>query len=244
MIGWRGHLGKIAPGIQACRVVREFYEVVPEGIDLSLATLTVHKIARDSMDGLRKPMLEAAELLALRGVDAIYLGGVPPIVIREPGYDLQLIAEIEELTGRPASTAVSTCMEAFRRFGIQRMVMAAPFEDWVINSIKTYYAASGFDIVHMKGMPLITGTERFALPLDAEYTFTRQVFRECSEKVDGIYIPCGGWGTVYNVERLEQDLGKPVITWFNSMIWWFLHKYGVKAPIRGFGSLLESLSTR
>jgi maleate cis-trans isomerase len=241
MIGWRGHLGYIAPAIQAGRMVREFYDVVPEGVDISFATLTVHKIARDEMDGLKQPMLDAARLLALRQVDAIYLAGLPPIVIGKPGYDRELVAAMEDLTERPCCTAATGVMEACSALGIRRLVMAAPFEEWVINAIKSYYAAAGLDIVHMKGMPLVTGTERFALPLDLEYTFTRQVFRECAEDVDGIYIPCGGWGTAHNIERLEQDLGKPVVTWFNNMIWWFLSNRGVKAPIRGFGSLLASL---
>lgn len=244
MIGWRGHLGKISPAPIAGRVVREFYDVVPEGVDLTAAPLTVQKISRDSMADMLALVGSATELLAEKGVDAIYLGGVPPIVMRPPGYDLELVAEMEKRGGRPACTDVTGVMDAFRALGIKRLVMAAPFEDWVIDLIKTYYAAAGFDIVHMKGMPLVTSTQRRALPIEVEYTFTRQVFRECSEPSDGIYIPCGGWGTVYNVERLEQDLGKPVVTWFIAMIWWFLSKHGVKAPIRGFGSLLESISTR
>ena len=103
-------------------------------------------------------MLDAAKLLALREVDAIYLAGLPPIVMREPGYDLELVAEMEELTSRPCCTAVTGVIEAFRALGIRRVVMAAPFEEWVIEAIKSYYAASGFDIVHMKGMPLVTST--------------------------------------------------------------------------------------
>lgn len=241
MVGWRGHLGKVSPAPQAGRVVREFYEVVPEGIELTVATLRSHKISRDQMTDIMEDVGSAAKSLAQRGVDAIYIGGVPPIVVREPGYDRDLIAQLEQMTGRPCSTDVTGSMEAFRALGLERIVMAAPFEDWVLDLIKTYYAASGFDIVHMKGMPLVSGAERFALPVEAEYSFTRQVFRECTESCDGIYIPCGGWGTVYNVARLEQDLGKPVVTWFTAKIWWFLHTRGVKAPIRGFGSLLESL---
>jgi maleate isomerase len=242
MIGWRGHLGKISPAPIAGRFVREFYDVVPEGIDITCGPLTVQTISRDSMDEMLGLVGSATELLAEKGVDAIYLGGVPPIVMRHPGYDLELVAEMEKRGGRPASTDVTGVLDAFRALGIQRLVMAAPFENWVIELIKTYYGAAGFDIVHMKGLPLATSTQRRALPLDVEYTFTRQVFHECKEPVDGIYIPCGGWGTVHNVERLEQDLGKPVVTWFTAMIWWFLTKHGVKAPIRGFGSLLESIS--
>jgi maleate isomerase len=241
MIGWRGHLGKISPAPAAGRVMREFYDVVPDGVDLTIAPLTVQKISRDSMSDMMKLVGDSTELLAEKGVDAIYLGGVPPIVMRDPGYDLELVAEMERRGGVPACTDVTGVMDAFRAMGIKRLVMAAPFEDWVIDLIKKYYAVAGFDIVHMKGLPLVTSTQRRALPIEVEYTFTRQVFRECSQDVDAVYIPCGGWGTVYNVERLEQDLGKPVITWFTAMIWWFLTKMKIGAPIRGFGSLLESV---
>lgn len=242
MIGWRGHLGKISPAPIAGRFVREFYDVVPDGVDITCGPLTVQKISRDSMADMLKLVGGAAELLAEKGVHAIYLGGVPPIVMRDPGYDLELVAEMERVTGKPCSTDVTGVFDAFRALKIQRIVMAAPFECWVIELIKTYYSAAGFEIVHMKGLPLVTSTQRRALPLDIEYTFTREVFEEYTGQVDGIYIPCGGWGTVRNVERLEQDLGKPVVTWFTAMIWWFLAKRGIHAKIRGFGSLLESIN--
>jgi maleate cis-trans isomerase len=235
-------LGKISPAPIAGRFVREFYSVVPEGVDITCGPLTVQKISRESMADMLKAVSSAAELLAEKGVDAIYLGGVPPIVMREPGYDRDLVAEMERVTGKPCSTDVSGVFDAFQHLGIQRVVMAAPFEDWVIALIKTYYGAAGYDIVHMKGMPLTTSTQRRELPLDLEYTFTRQVVSEYAGSFDGIYIPCGGWGTVQNVERMEQDLGKPVVTWFIAMIWWFLTKRGIRAKIRGFGSLLESIN--
>ena len=162
--------------------------------------------------------------------------------MKNPGYDREVVSQLEKVSGKPACTDMTGVMEAFSALGIKRLVMAAPFEDWVNELIKKYLAASGFDIVHMKGLPLVAGSERRALPVSVEYTFTRRVFREYDGQVEGIYIPCGGWGTVHNVARLEQDLGKPVVTWFTAMIWWFLKQTGVRAPIRGFGSLLESLS--
>ena len=243
-LGWRGHLGKIAPAPATGRVFREFYEVVPEGVEITIASLLVQKVAKKDMDEMMAQVSRAAEVLAEKGVDAIYLGGVPPIVMKHPGYDLEVVAQLEQASGRPASTDMTGVMDAFRALGLQRLVMATPFEDWVNDLIKKYVKPAGFDIVHMRGMPLVSGSERKALPLHVEYTFTRDVFRACPQEVDGIYIPCGGWGTVHNVARMEQDLGKPVVTWFTAMIWWFLTRTGVKAPIRGFGTLLESIGAQ
>ena len=153
-------------------------------------------ISRESMADMMKAVGSATELLAEKGVDAIYLGGVPPIVMQHPGYDLEVVAEMEKRGGVPASTDVTGVMDAFRELGITRLVMAAPFEDWVIDLIKKYYGAAGFDIAHMKGMPLKTSTQRRALRgRGRDIRSHGRCFAECKEPVDNVYIPYGGWGT-------------------------------------------------
>jgi maleate cis-trans isomerase len=40
------------------------------------------------------------------------------------------------------------------------------------------------------------------------------------------------------VERLERDLGKPVITSQTATLWQSLRMLGVSEPVRGYGRLL------
>ena len=117
MIGWRGHLGKISPAPIAGRFVREFYEVVPEGVDITCGPLTVQTITRESMADMIKAVSTATALIAEKGCDAIYLGGIPPIVMRDPGFDQELVAEMERISGKPCSTDVSGVFDAFRSLG-------------------------------------------------------------------------------------------------------------------------------
>jgi hypothetical protein len=70
MIGWRGHLAKISPAPVAGRVVREFYDVVPEGVDLTVGPLAVQTILRQSMADMMKAVGSATELLAEKGPKA------------------------------------------------------------------------------------------------------------------------------------------------------------------------------
>lgn len=242
MIGWRGHIGKLSPAPIAGRFVREFYEVVPDGVDITCSDLSVQTISKDSMSDMMSRVSAGTALIAEKGVDAIYLGGIPPIVMKHPGYDLEVVAEMERIGGKPACTDMTAVMEALRSLGAQRIAMAAPFEDWVNELIKKYVAAAGFEVVHVKGPKLVTSTQRRALPLEVEYRFAREVCLEAPKEVDVIWVPCGGWGTVYNVPRLEDDLGKPVVTWFNTFIWWFLTKMSIREPITEFGMLLKSVS--
>lgn len=241
MIGWRAHLGKIYPAPAAGPVIREFYDVVPDGIDITIATLGVNRWTREEFDEAVKGVERATGLLASKGVDVIYLGGIPPMVIGEHGYHRKIASRMEEIGGRPACTDIAGVLAAFQFLGIKRIAMASPFEDWLNDLIKEHFAFDGIEIVHMKGLQIQTGLPLRSMPNSVEYTFAREVFRSAPIKPDAIYIPASGWTSARNIARLEQDLGVPVITLFNAMMWWFLTKTGVKIPIRGFGRLLESI---
>ena len=119
--------------------------------------------------------------------------------------------------------------------------MVTPFEDEVNQRIKDFFKPEGFDIVHMKGLQIRRNVEFRKLPVPIQYKFTREVFRESPVEPDGIYIPCQGWGSIHNIQPLENDLGKPVITGLNAMIWYTMQMMGIREPVRGFGRLLESL---
>jgi maleate isomerase len=242
MIGWRAHLGAIFPTPVPGRVVREFYEVVPDGVDLTMASLTIRQLTVEDLEEAMTGVERAAEQLARFEVDMIYLLGVPPVVLRGAGYDQELIKRMERAAGRPACTDITGVMEAFRTLSLRRLVMATPFEDDMNERIRKFLGTAGFEIVHMKGLGIRKNVDIRKLAIPIEYTFAREVVRECPVEPDGIYIPCGGWGTVHNIRRLEQDLGKPVVTWFQAMIWWTLRQAGVRAPVSGYGKLLESLT--
>jgi len=239
MIGWRAHLGAIFPTPVPGRVVREFYEVVPDGVDITTSSLTIRQLSVEDLEEAMKGLDRAAEQMARYDVDVVYQLGVPPVVLRGPGFDQELIARMERASGKPAGTDITGVMEAFRALGLRRLVMATPFEDDMNELIKKFLAPAGFEIVHMKGLGIRKNVDIRKLAVPVEYTFARETARESRVEPDGIYIPCGGWGSVHNIRRLEADLGKPVVTWFQAMIWWTLRQAGVREPLAGFGKLLE-----
>lgn len=241
MIGWRMHLGVIFPTPTPARVIREIYEVLPDGVDVTIATLSVRALTREELSKIFEGAERAAEQLARYDVDMVYQSGVPPLAIRGPGCDRELVAKMEKASGLPACTDFTGVMEAFRALSLKRLVMATPFEDDMNGLIRDFLKPEGFEIVHMKGLQIVRNADIRKLPIPVEYTHARQAFRESPQEPDGIYIPCGGWGSVHNIQRLEHDLGKPVVTWLQAMLWYAMRRMGVHEPIRGFGKLLETL---
>ena len=48
--GWRLHVGVIFPTPVPPRAVLEFYEAVPEGVDMTTVSLTIRQLSDDDMD--------------------------------------------------------------------------------------------------------------------------------------------------------------------------------------------------
>ena len=54
-----------------------------------------------------------------------------------------------------------------------------------------------------------------------------------------MFISCTGFRTIENIEKLEQKLGKPVVTSNQATFADCLRIMGVKTKLKGYGSLFE-----
>jgi hypothetical protein len=106
--GWRLHVGVIFPTPVPPRAVLEFYEAVPEGVDMTTVSLTIRQLSDDDMDEAIKGMERAAKQLASFDVDLIYQSGVPPVVRRGSGFGDELADRLSQAAGLPAITDMSS----------------------------------------------------------------------------------------------------------------------------------------
>src|SRR2546421_3784258 len=105
LTGWRLHVGAIFPTPVPPRPIREWYQVVPEGIDITTVSLTIQQLTDDNMEEALVGMERAAKQLANFDIDVIYQSGVPPIVARgTAGFANQLQDRLEQASGLPCIT--------------------------------------------------------------------------------------------------------------------------------------------
>jgi maleate isomerase len=242
LTGWRLHVGAIFPTPVPPRPIREWYEVVPEGIDITTVSLTIQQLSDDNMEEALGGMERAAKQLASFDVDVIYQSGVPPIVARgTPGFANQLQDRLEQASGLPCITDMVGVVEAMHSQKVSTVAMATPFRQLINDRLIEYLANEQIAVIYNKALGIERNTEIRRLPIPVEYQTARKAFLAAPRRPDGIYIPCGGWGSMHNIEPLEQDLGTTVVTWMNAMIWSSMKRCKVAGPIRGFGKLLDSL---
>jgi maleate cis-trans isomerase len=212
--------------------------MAPEGVDMTPVSLTIQQLSDQDMDTAIEGMERAAKQLSNFDVDIIYQAGVPPIVRKGLGYHRELEDRLSQACGLPVVTDMGAVISGMQTMGLKTLAMATPFQQFINERLVQYLANEGIEVVSQQGVGIHRNTEIRRLPIPVEYQVARKAFTSAPKKPDGLYIACGGWGSVHNIELLERDLDTTVITWAQAMLWAPMQRMQVAEPLQGYGKLL------
>lgn len=170
------------------------------------------------------PMLAAADLLADAKVHSICWNGT------SAGWmglesDRRLCAAITERTGIPATSAVLSLVELFRRAGLRRYGLVSPYTDDVQAKIVANMAREGFDCTAERH----AGEHRnfhFA-DIDAE-TIARMVGEVAESRPEGVTVLCTNMDAATMTPKLEADTGITIFDSIATALWGSLCAAGVE----------------
>ena len=144
-------------------------------------------------------------------------------------------------TWRPATTASTALLEALRALSAKTIVLGAPWSDSVNRTAAAFIEANGFAVLAQETLGLVRNLDIGLLDPQTAYDVGRRVDRP---EADAVMLACGNWSTFAVIDRLERDLGKPVLTTNQVSLWHALKIIGAE-PLDGLGVLLrEHLSTK
>ena len=102
------------------------------------------------------------------------------------------------------------------------------------------FASAGFEIAGIKSLGIVSTREKTQLPEYASYRLAMEAVREFPG-CDVININNPSWHVMPNIETIERDSGKIVVSGWGSEVFVALRTLKIKGPIKGFGKLLEML---
>ena len=233
----RTRLGLVLPSVNTI-VEPWFNEVAPRGVTFHAsrmlldANLTREAVLR--MD--REEGVHAIEqLVSCKPASIAYCCTASSIVQGVP-YDDVLIHEIERVAKVPGVTATRSITMALKLFGAQRLAVASPYTTEIDDAEHRFFTDAGFDIVGSAHLG-IGDSFRLADPTPDEICkLARAAWRD---DADAMLITCLNLRSHEVVERLERELGKPVITSTQATLWGLLRAAGIETRISGYGQLLE-----
>jgi maleate cis-trans isomerase len=138
----------------------------------------------------------------------------------------------------PASTTSTAAIEAFRTLGIQRIAVATPYEAWVDDLKKKFFEGNDVKVINIQGLAIKRGTDVWKFHPETLYRFARAQDRE---EADALFLSCMGLRTLEVLVKLEDDLGKPVLSSNQVTLWKLFNMCGIpRSDIRcNFGSLFS-----
>jgi maleate isomerase len=239
MYGWRARLGILVPsGIIALEP--EFRLMTPEGVSCHYHrfTFTGGHSNEEVVKHLRKAeefIADASEMITHVRPSAVVMAGTGVSFIGGYGYDQMLINKMKERNGNlPTTTTSTSVIDAFRRMGITKVSMAMPYVEQVSRTAVKFVEDSGVKVLNAKwlnkGGPDIAEISKGTL-----YHLAREVDHPGCE---AIFISCVNLHAIEIIEKLENDLQKPVITSNQATMWNILRLANVNDKIQGYGQLL------
>ena len=239
MIGWRARIGHVAPS-RGDTFVYEFYQILKNGFLLLNTTGTIRRLVDDHLERQLQRIEEATVDLAESGAEFIIIGGSPLFTKLGYGSDTEMGKRLSEKFGVPVAPGITGEMEALKSLNIKKVVVATPHEDTLNERMKAFLEASGFKVLRIQGYGVRKNADITDMDEHAAYKIAKRLYEQ-SPEADGIFVPCPRWPTITDVDLLEREIGKPVVTSCQAYIWHALRMAKVKEKIAGFGRLMASL---
>ena len=150
------------------------------------------------------------------------------------GREEPLTDRIAALCRAPALLAAHAVRAALRHLGVTRLALGTPYPEAISRQGQAYWEAAGFRIV---GYHRLAGVAD--IYAESEERAVALAHAADTPEAEAVLISGTGLPTASVLERLEGELGKPVISSNQACCWRALRLAGVRAPVGGFGRLLR-----
>ena len=218
----------------------ELYRMAPSSATLHFARIDAPGGIPGAADGMEQRLLGYVDALSA-AVPSLAAVQPKAIVLAHTALSYAvgfanepaLVTRLTTLAGCPGITASRAILAALAHLGVHRIALAVPYTVAIETLATTYWKAAGLDVVahtRLEGVANIydeTEARAYALGRRADRPDAQALL------ISGTGLPTAGI-----VQRLEDDLGKPVVTGQTAALWHALRVAGVEARVKGYGRLL------
>lgn len=214
----------------------------PDGVSLHFARIGGYDEDEipdaDQMHGLGAADLDAP-LRLLLGVrpDVVLYGCTSATLTHGPAFDRDLAARIRAQSGADTVTAAGALVHALNTLGTSRIGFASPYVAAINDMAVQFLAQSGVETVARSEVTdALDNYGQGALEPQAVFELGQAADHA---EAEAIVLSCTDMRSVEIIARLEDAVGKPVITSNQAMAFQAMQLAGIGEPLPGFGTLLE-----
>jgi len=236
MSGWKARIGYLSPSV--FESPSDWDLILPKGFTIVASGLNVQAHTDVEFNKAIDALAAGLGIFTAEECDAVLMGGITLGTQRGYVAEQQIVAQLSRQIGLPMSTAMSATIEALKSLKVRTTVIATAYKKTINQAVKKYYEDGGLEVIDIEGLEVSKPVDQVKLPDYASYKVARNLFHR-HPAVDSLLIQ-GRWRSVAYVQELEDDTQKPVVSSTAASLWWVMRTLGIKAPITGYGKLLNS----
>jgi maleate isomerase len=237
--GWRKRIGLLSPTVIETAAY-DFYRLAPDGVSMCATTSNIeHWSTENFKQHVLDPIVASVKYLASRHVDYIIHTGMPVVTTRGKGFEEQLVKQIEDVTGLPATTSIRSAIRALAHLGVHNVAVVTPYPRELHASALAFLRASGFQVVGEHTMDVVFKQLQDVTPAQIAATTARVL--AALPSAEGVYIPCNQWSAADAAPLIERATGVPVVSGAHADYWEAFRSLGINDRIEGHGRLMASL---
>ncbi len=230
-------LGIIVPSSNTTMEM-EFNKIKPKNASIHAARMKLRKVTAKSLMEMEAEAEKEAMKLADAKVDVIAYGCTTGSLVKGANHATKIEEIIMKATGLPAVATANSVIRALKELNAAKIAVATPYIKELNQLEKTFLQANGFKVTKIIGLEIEDNTEIGKLQPQAAYELA---LKANTPEAEAIFISCTNFRTIEIIEKLERELGKPVISSNIATLWDMLRKIKYKGKIQGYGKLLQSI---
>ena len=219
---------------------RELHRRMPAGVSMHCNRLSRpdSSLSEESLLAMANSVDRAARDLAQTYPEVIIYGCTSGSFLSGAEKDTDIADRIEDVTGIPAITASTAVRSALHAVGAKTVYMVTPYPDDLNREEVAFLAHYGIQVAGWDSLQCSSSEQIREVDSErvAEMVFAHR--REI-DACDGIFISCTALFTVDQIDRIERELHRPVVTSNQACLWAALHRMQVNSRGLGAGRLLE-----
>ncbi|WP_136718193.1 maleate cis-trans isomerase family protein [Halorientalis salina] len=195
----------------------EFAAATPDDVTRHAARMPLADVTADALDEMADGALDAADRLADAGVDGVAYACTTGSLLHGASFARDLESRLGAAVDAPAVVTALSVRRALDYLDATKVAVVTPYVDDLNERERRFLVDAGFEVVTLDGRGIVDNTEIGALtPEDAVEQVRTAVD---ADTVDAVFVSCTNYNSLPAIERLEAEIGVPVVTSNQATAW-------------------------
>ncbi|MFT6817989.1 MAG: maleate isomerase [Myxococcota bacterium] len=210
---------------------------LPERFSFHSARVAMESVDAASLTAMNAQAGRAAGLLAHAGVEVQAYACLVAIMSQGPGTHRSTAAALEAVAGVPVLSSAGALVEGLRHLGATRVAMICPYTRPLAETVITYLASEGIEVVDHIALGIADNRAVGALNPDAPARLCTNLDLTHAQAI--IASACVQMPSLASVQRIQDRTGLPTLSASVATAWQLLRSLNLRPTISAAGALLH-----